>query len=215
MDRIDMARIFQPSGNMIAGGVACAGIFLGAGRAAAAQVWSDPADVRPGAYRLEPGHTQVVWGVSHLGLTTYYGVFSGASGSLRLDPVNAAVDSLSVSIPVASVSTTSAVLNDKLKSAEWLDAARYPTMEFVSTRIVPTGRGLALVAGTLTLHGVTRPATLNVKFNGAAINPLDRAYTVGFAVSGEVRRSEFGVTKLVPIIGDDVTLIISAAFEAK
>jgi polyisoprenoid-binding protein YceI len=210
-----MFQVFRRSGELLSVLAVGVGIGLAAGSAAAAQVWSDPADVRPGEYRLEPGHTQVLWGVSHLGLTTYYGVFSGASGSLRLDPKNAAADALSVTIPVASVSTTSAVLDDKLKSAEWLDAARYPTMEFVSTKIVPTGRGLALVTGNLTLHGVTRPVTLNVKFNGAAINPLGRAYTVGFAVSGDIRRSEFGVTKFVPVIGDDVTLIISAAFEAK
>jgi polyisoprenoid-binding protein YceI len=60
---------------------------------------------------------------------------------------------------------------------------------------------------------VTRPLTLAVKFNGAAINPLDRAYSVGFAVSGDIRRSDFGITPLIPMVGDDVTLIIAASFE--
>ncbi len=102
-----------------------------------------------------------------------------------------------------------------MKGPDWFDAAKYPVMNFTSTKVSPAGAGQAVVVGNLTLHGVTQPATLNVKFNGAAINPLDRAYTVGFAVSGDIRRSAFGVSAYVPMVGDDVTLIISAAFEAK
>jgi polyisoprenoid-binding protein YceI len=185
------------------------------GASRAAQVWADPGSVKAGSYKVEPYHTQVLWGASHFGLTTFYGVFSGVSGTLTLDPKNPAASTLSVSIPVASVSSTSAKLDEELKSADWFDAAKYPTIDFTSTKVVPVGHGVARVTGNLTLHGVTKPVTLNVKFNGAAINPIDRAYTAGFAVSGDIRRSEFGVTKYVPMIGDDVTLIISAAFEKK
>ena len=71
----------------------------------------------------------------------------------------------------------------------------------------------AKVAGTLTLHGVTKPVTFSVKFNGAGVNALDKQYTVGFEVRGRIKRSEFGVTKYIPLVGDDVDLIISAAFE--
>ena len=69
--------------------------------------------------------------------------------------------------------------------------------------------------GNLTLHGVTRPETFSVKFNGAGVNPLDHAYTVGFEVRGQIKRSDFGVSKYVPLIGDSVDVIISAAFEKK
>ena len=190
------------------------GLVLG-GAAHAQAVWTNPAAVRGGHYVVEPAHTQVVFGVSHFGLTTFYGVFSGASGSLTLDPKNASASTLSVNIPVTSVSTTSAKLDGLLRGPDWFDAAKYPVMVFTSTKVDPIGHSEAHVTGNLTLHGVTKPVTLNVKFNGAAINPLDRAYTVGFAISGDVRRSDFGVTKFVPLVGDDVTLIISAAFERK
>jgi polyisoprenoid-binding protein YceI len=69
------------------------------------------------------------------------------------------------------------------------------------------------IAGDLTLHGVTRPMTLKAKFNAAGVNPLSKKYTVGFEVEGVLKRSDFGVDRYVPLVGDEVKLIVSAAFE--
>ena len=165
--------------------------------------------------RVEPSHTRVLFAVSHMGFSTWFGEFTGASGSLTIDPKNAQVDAVSVSVPTASVSTSNAKLDEELKSAEWLGAAQFDTIRFRSTRVIPTGAGTADVVGELTLHGVTRPVTLKASFNGAGVNPLSKGYTVGFEVSGDVKRSDFGVKTYVPLIGDDVHLIISAAFEKK
>ena len=71
------------------------------------------------------------------------------------------------------------------------------------------------MTGDLTLHGVTRPVTLDVKFHGAGANPMTKAFTVGFDAHGALKRSEFGVTKYVPLIGDEVEITISAPFEKK
>ena len=184
-------------------------LAIAAGQAGAATT------AQSGVYTLEPDHTQVLFGVSHLGFTTYYGEFAGASGSLRLDGANPAASQLEVSVPVASVATPSDKLNGELKSAQWLDARKYPVMTFKSTKITTTGPTTADVAGDLTLHGVTRPVVLQVKFNRAAPNPMTKAYTAGFQVSGKLKRSDFGVSAYVPMVGDDVDLIISAAFERK
>lgn len=190
--------------------------WAGLSTAALAQPGSpDPAVVQGGTYALEPAHTQVLFKVSHLGFSTYYGQFADASGSLTLDPRDPAQDSLSVAIPIGSVHTTSAKLDGELKSADWFDADRYPTASFRSTRVTRTGPDAATVEGELTLHGVTRPIRLQAHFHGAGVNMLSHAYTAGFDVSGHIRRSEFGVTKYVPIVGDDVELIISGAFEKR
>ena len=173
----------------------------------------DPAAVKPGAYVIEPSHTRVVFSVSHMGFTTWYGDFSGASGQLVLDAAHPDATRLDVTVPIAGVSTTNAKLDDELRSPDWLDAGRFPTAMFHSTRITLTGPTDAEVAGALTLHGVTRPVVLHAHFNGAGVNPLDHNYTTGFEVSGVVKRSEFGVSKYVPLVGDDTRLIISAAFE--
>ncbi|HZL01132.1 MAG TPA: YceI family protein [Caulobacteraceae bacterium] len=190
---------------------------LGVGGAARAQSIAnpDPAAVRAGVYAVEPMHTRILFSVSHLGFTTWYGNFTGASGALTLDPGAPAASQVSVSVPTASISTTNAKLDDELKGGEWFDAARFPTITFKSERVIPTGSGQADVTGELTLHGVTRPVTLKARFNGAGMNPLSHAYTVGFEATGRIKRSEFGVTKYVPMVGNEVDLIISAAFERK
>ena len=191
---------------------ALAGALLAAG---AALAQTAPAPVQAGAYRLETTHAQVLFAVSHMGFSTWYGDFSGATGTLTLDPGNAAADALDVSIPVASVRTTNATLDGELKGAAWLDAGAFPAILFHSTKVVQTGPDAATVTGDLTLHGVTRPVTLQATFKGAGVNPLSKGYTVGFDVRGRLKRSDFGVKTYVPLIGDDVDLIISAPFEKK
>jgi polyisoprenoid-binding protein YceI len=180
---------------------------------ALAQASHDPAAVRPGRYAVEPMHTRIMFAVSHLEFTTYYGEFTGASGTLSLDPASPAASKVSVSVPTASVSTTNAVLDSELKSADWLDAGKYPTITFVSTKVEPTGPASAIVTGDLTIHGVTHPLVLHARFNAAGVNPLDGKYTVGFDGLGHIERSDFDVKKYLPLVGDQLDITISAAFE--
>ena len=180
---------------------------------AVAQPNANPSAVQPGHYRVEPQHTRVLFKISHMGSTNWYGDFSGVTGTASLDPRTPAADQLDVSVPVGSLSTTNAALDAELKTGDWLDAGQYPTARFVSRRVTPTAAGQADVMGDLTLHGVTRPMTLHVSFNGAGTNPMDRAYTAGFDARGVFHRSAFGISKFAPIIGDEVELIISGAFE--
>lgn len=172
-----------------------------------------PSQVRDGSFQVEPTHTQVGFTLLHLGFTYYSGVFSDVSGTLTLNKADPSQDKLDVTIPVGSVSTTSAKLDGELKGPEWFDAARYPDARFVSGKVTPTGADSAEVAGTLTLHGVSHPETLSVTFVGAGINPLDKKYTVGFAATARIRRSDYGVKTYVPLVGDDVKLTIAGAFE--
>jgi polyisoprenoid-binding protein YceI len=150
-----------------------------------------------------------------MGFSTWYGDFSGATGTLTLDPKKPATAALDVSIPVASVSTTNAKLDGELKSADWFDAAKFPTISFKSTKVAPTGPTTALVTGDLTFHGVTKPVTLEATFKASGANPMSKAFTIGFEVKGKLKRSDFGVATYVPLIGDEVELIISAPFEKK
>ena len=178
-----------------------------------AQANRDPAAVKDGVYSVEPSHTRVLFSVSHMGFTTWYGEFTGVSGSLNLNPKSAGLSTLEIRIPTATVSTSNAKLDGELKSDAWFDAAKFPEILFKATRVTQTGKDTADVSGDLTFHGVTKPVTLKVRFNAAGINPLDHKYTVGFEVGGLIKRSDFGVKTYLPMIGDDVDLIISAAFE--
>ena len=184
---------------------------LSVGGAALAQ--APNASPPSGAYRVEPNHTEILFGVSHIGFTTYYGVFSGASGTLTFDGDHPAASRLEIHVPVDSILTPSSVLSGELKGAQWLNAAAFPEMIFRTGKITLTGPDTADVEGELTLHGVTRPLTLQAKFTKSGINPLNHMLTLGFEAHGRLRRSDYGVTTYVPAIGDEVNLILSAAFE--
>jgi len=174
-----------------------------------------PEAVQSGSYAVEPGHTRIQFAIDHMGFTNFYGDFTGATGSLQLDASMPAHSKVDISIPVDSVSTTSAKLDGELRSSQWLDAGAFPTIRFVSTSVVPSGQGHAQILGTLTMHGVSRPVVLEAQFHGAGVNMMDKAYTVGFDATTQILRSDFGVKAYVPLIGDAVTIRISAAFERK
>ena len=119
-----------------------------------------PAAVQPGDYAVEPFHTRVGFAVSHMGFTDWYGDFTNVSGTLHLDPHHVAAAQVDMTIPVASIATTNAKLDGELRSADWFDAAQYPVIHFISTKVVKTGPHTARIEGNLTFHGVTRPASL-------------------------------------------------------
>ena len=175
----------------------------------------DPSKVVAGSYAVEPSHTQIVFAVDHMGFSIFRGFLSQASGSLTLDPAKLSATQLSVTLPIASVHTTSAKLDEELNSADWLDAQRFPTATFVSTKVTPGPNGLAMVDGNLTLHGVTKPAQMRVHFRGAGANPMSKAATIGFDGRMMIERSQFGVNKYVPLVSDHVEVTIAAAFEKK
>ena len=134
-------------------------------------------------------------------------------GRVRLDPANAAADKVDVVLPVAAISTTNSVLDGELKSADWLDAGKFPEIHFVSTKVTQTGAHTARIEGMLTMHGVTKPITLDATLTGVGTNPMSKAANIGFSATGTLHRTEFGVTKYAPnFVGDEVKLTITAAF---
>jgi len=180
-----------------------------------AQASPDATAVKAGSYAIDPNHTLVQFSVNHFGFNDYFGTLPGPTGIMTLDPKRITATKVDVSLPVERISTTNATLDGELKSADWFDAAKYPTIRFVSQRVTQTGPRTAKISGTVTMHGVSKPMVLDATFGGAGVNPLSKAYTAGFKATGTLKRSDFGVTKYVPLVGDAVTLSITAAFEQK
>jgi polyisoprenoid-binding protein YceI len=174
---------------------------------------TSPADAQSGMYTVESKHTEVLFSVMHMGFTDYYGEFSGVSGSLNYDAANPAASKLEIQIPVDTLHVASVKLQEELQGQDWLNQPADADMSFRSTGLTVTGANTGTMTGNLTLHGVTKPVTLTVKFNGAGPNPMSKKYTLGFSATGTLKRSDFGVSKYVPMVSDDVDLIISAAFE--
>lgn len=172
------------------------------------------ADVSRGRYVVDPAHSHVLFSVSHFGISTYFGEFTGPSGTLEIPLTASSSDTrLAVSVPVANVKTTSRILDDELRSRDWLDGERFPLIAFDFAAPLSLAANSFQVAGALALHGVTRNVTFDVSFVGAGMNPAKQVYTIGFDIRGRIRRSDFGVTAALPMIGDELGLIISAAFE--
>jgi polyisoprenoid-binding protein YceI len=162
-----------------------------------------------GQYTLEPKHTQVRFTVMHMGFTPFTGSFSDASGTLDLDPAKPAATRLSISVPTASAWVPVQKLTDELRSPMFFDPAKYPAMTFVSDRVTVRGQRVT-IAGKLTMHGVTRPLTLEASFVGAGTMMGTR--TIGFTATGTLKRSEFGITAVLPLVADEVKIDIAAAF---
>ncbi len=173
---------------------------------------ADVSRVVAGAYAADPRHTEVAWRIDHLGFSLYDGIFGGATGTLTLDPARLEATAVAIEVPVSGLVTTVPALNDHLKSPDFFDAAKFPAVTFKSTRVTVNGTH-ATLAGLLTLHGVTRPVTLDARFVGAGTNPLSKKATVGFVATTTLKRSDFGMTFLAPALGDTVDLTINAAFE--
>lgn len=170
----------------------------------------DPAKIEAGSYRLDPGHSKVTWSVNHFGFSTYMGAFGGVTGDVTLDPKAPAAATLAVTVDANSVGTLNPALDAHLKTADFLDTAKFPTATFKATGVTLTGERTGKIAGELTLRGVTKPVTLDATFNQAGIGPVDKVNTVGFDAKAVIKRSEFGISYALPAIGDEVTLTIEA-----
>ncbi|GLK75077.1 polyisoprenoid-binding protein [Methylopila jiangsuensis] len=172
----------------------------------------EAARVTAGTYKVDPNHTQVVWSVDHMGFTPLYGAFGQPTGSLTFDPKAPSEAKLSVEFPISGLTVTSDKFSAHLKGDEFFDAAKFPKATFVSTKVEASGE-TAWITGDLTVHGVTKPVTLEASFFGAGQNPMSKAETIGFTATAKVKRSEFGLGAFVPAVADEVDLKIVGAFE--
>jgi polyisoprenoid-binding protein YceI len=180
----------------------------------------NPAAVTGGNYTVDSGHTLVVWTLDHLGFSPYSGIFGDVTGTLQLDPKNLNAAKVDVTIPISKVVTASAGLTEHLlrpgKAGGKADffGANPPNARFVSTGVVARGQR-ARINGNLTLNNVTRPVTLDATFYGAGRAPAQMGgkENVGFRATTTIRRSQFGLAFGTPMVGDEVKLDISAAFQ--
>lgn len=177
------------------------------GVAAGAAGSASAADV----YRLDPGHTDIVFRVSHFGFSDTIGRFNEAEGTITMDDADIGSSSIELSIDAASIDTNHAERDAHLRSPDFFNVEEYPTITFESTAIEPTGDDTAEVTGDLTMHGVTRPVTFDVTLNKVAAHPVpsyDGVMTAGFSARGSLQRSDFGIDTFVPAVGDEVEIIL-------
>jgi polyisoprenoid-binding protein YceI len=160
------------------------------------------------AYTIDSRHTFPSFEINHLGFSMQRGRFNHTTGKVTLDPKAANGGSVDVTIDTASISTGLAELEEHLRSKDFLDAARYPQMKFVSTKLIFNKEQLSAVDGNLTLHGVTKPVHLTVDHFHCGLNPIALKNVCGVNAYTVIKRSEFGVDKYVPAVGDEVKIVL-------
>jgi polyisoprenoid-binding protein YceI len=163
-------------------------------------------------YHLEKTHVDLLFSIDHAGFTEKHGSFRELDATLNYDAEKPENSQLSVTVNTGSVDTGFPARDTDLKSEKFLDVGKYPEMRFVSTKVIVDKDKTLRIDGQLTLHGVTKPLTLHAKLNKAAPSPFDKRPTLGFSATGSLKRSDFGISTYVPMIGDVVTITIDAEF---
>lgn len=167
-----------------------------------------PAAAEVETYTVDPNHTFPSYEIGHFGYSFQRGRFNKTTGKITLD-TEARKGSADIAIDVASVSTGVAKLDDHLKTEDFFDAARYPQMTFKSGDLTFEGDKVTSAHGDLTIHGVTKPATLKVTHFYCAPHPMLKRKICGADLTTNIKRSDFGMSKYIPNLADDVSLRVN------
>ncbi len=162
---------------------------------------------------MDSDHASLLWKVNHLGFSQFVGRFNDFDATLDFDPENPEASRLTVVIQAASLDVGLPEFEKELRGGNWFDTAKYPEIRFESTAIEVTGADSGRITGDLTFLGRTRPVTLDVTFNGGAVNFVSGKFTLGFRAIATIDRTQFGMGNLAPkVVGADVTLEIHVEF---
>lgn len=168
------------------------------------------------AYKIDNSHSEIGFSVKHMMISNVKGFFSKYEGGFDYDEKAKTVSNVNVKIEVASVSTGEKKRDDHLTSPDFFDAGKYPTIEFKADKISGVEPGKTFkVPGTLTMHGVTKPITLQVEFHGSTVGMMGET-RIGFTATTKVKRTDYGVTwnktldKGGVAVGEEVSVTIDS-----
>lgn len=159
-------------------------------------------------YNIDPLHTSVTWHISHFGFSNPSGKWMVESGILILDEKNLNNSKVSATIQIDDINSGIQKLDNELIGNQFFNATQFPTAVFKSVRVKQVKASKLLVLGDLTLHGVTKPVTLDVTLNKIAVHPMAMRRAAGFSATAKIKRSDFGIKAYLPGLGDMVDLLI-------
>jgi polyisoprenoid-binding protein YceI len=172
-------------------------------------------DVPSGDYGLDKSHGYITFTYSHMGYSTPHVGFRSFDVDLALDNENVANSSVNVTIDATSIDSRVDVFNGHLNGANFFDTANHPTITFKSTSVAAGDDDKLTVTGDLTIKGITKSVTLDTTVKKAADHPMRKTPTVGVTAEAKISRSEWGLTRAVPNVGDEVSIFISVEMPKK
>ena len=159
-------------------------------------------------WQLDPPHSSAQFSVRHLGVSTVRGAFTKVSGTVQYNAANPGKSSLQATIDAASVDTRVDARDNDLRSPNYLDVKKYPTITFQSKKVEAAGAGKLKITGDLTIHGVTKEVVLDVDGPSAPIKDPWGNQRMGASATTKINRMEFGVSGAPGMIGDDITITL-------
>ncbi len=171
------------------------------------------AELRPGAYSLDPDHAYLIFRIEHLGLSTVVGRFNAVDASLEFNPESLSDLELEGVVDTTSIDMNNADLEERLQGSGWLDTGRFPQAVFTSESVEPGDGNAFILNGSFTLRGITQPVSLSARFKGGADNILTGKYTLGFEATGSIKRSEYGIDSFAALVADEIFIEIHAEFQ--
>jgi polyisoprenoid-binding protein YceI len=145
-------------------------------------------------YTIDPAHSSAQFSVRHMMISNVRGGFSSVKGTVEYDAANPTNSSVDIEIDANTIKTLDESRDAHLKSADFLDTEKYPTISFKSTKVEAAGAGEANVTGDLTIHGTTKQATLKVDGPSAEGKDPWGNIRVGASATTKIKRSDFGLT---------------------
>jgi polyisoprenoid-binding protein YceI len=167
------------------------------------------AQAAPVTYKMDPGHTDVLFSWNHFGFSNPTANLGLGDGTIVFDEKNPANSSVDVTLPLANLDTHVTKLDEHLKKPDFFDADKYPTVTFKSTKVQAVGGNKFKVTGDLTVHGVTKPVVLDATLNKSGEHPMMKVQTVGFDATTTLKRSDFGMGAYVPNVSDEIQVRIT------
>ena len=164
-------------------------------------------------WQIDPGHSLVEFAGKHMMFATVKGRFQSVKGELQWDEANPAASTVAVEIDAASLTSGSEQRDGHLKSPDFLEVEKYPTIRFESVRVEPRGADKARILGNMTIRDVTRPVELDAELTGRGRSPFGTE-VAGFAARTEINRKEFGLNWNVALeaggwlVGDKIDIHI-------
>jgi len=166
------------------------------------------------SWTLDKAHAKLGFTITHLMVSDVEGTFKTFDITLISSKEDFSDAVITLTADVNSINTDNDKRDEHLKSPDFFDAAKFPSLTFKSKSFTKVSGKNYKLTGYLTLHGVTKPVTLDVIYNGTITNPMSKKLVSGFKISGTIKRSDFGVGgAMTGILSDEVTLIGNAEFD--
>jgi polyisoprenoid-binding protein YceI len=160
------------------------------------------------SWQIDPNHSAAQFSVRHMGISTVRGAFTKVSGAAQFDPANPSSASVDATIDAASVDTRVSMRDDDLRSANYFEVAKYPTITFKSKSVQAAGAGKLKMVGDLTIHGTTKEVVLDVDGPSAPVTDPKGNQHMGASATTKVSRKDFGVGGASSMVGDEITITI-------